>query len=188
MPKLTEEDDIVSYLTMFERLMTAFEVQRERWAFKLASHLSGRAQKAYAALSSAEAGDYRKLKEAILRRYDITDESYCQRFQSGKRGKRRVKQRTGSTIERFGNKVAIKSKESCAEVMPDYSGAVSQNFGRGCQTLFGKGVLRLVKKLCGWLMITFKRGRKIRPVKIRARKKETNQEDDVFDVVSQDIW
>ena len=85
--KLTEEDDIVSYLTMFERIMVAFEVKRERWAYKLASKLCGKAQKAYAALSPAEAGDYDQLKRAILRRYDITDESYRQRFRSGRRGK-----------------------------------------------------------------------------------------------------
>ena len=29
-PKLTEQDDIVSYLTMFERLMNAFEVKKEK--------------------------------------------------------------------------------------------------------------------------------------------------------------
>ena len=36
-PKLTENDDIVSYLTMFERLMVAYEVKREEWVFKLAA-------------------------------------------------------------------------------------------------------------------------------------------------------
>lgn len=50
-PKLTEKDDIVSYLTMFERLMLAYEVKREKWVFKLAAHLVGKAQEAYAALS-----------------------------------------------------------------------------------------------------------------------------------------
>lgn len=43
--KLTDQDDIVSYLTTFERLMTAFEVKQERWAFKLAPYLSGKAQR-----------------------------------------------------------------------------------------------------------------------------------------------
>ena len=54
---------------------------------KLASNLSGRAQKVYAALSVEEAGDYKRLKEAILSRYNITDESYRQWFRSGKRAK-----------------------------------------------------------------------------------------------------
>ena len=32
-PKLTEKDDIVSYLTTFERLMVAYEVNEEKWVF-----------------------------------------------------------------------------------------------------------------------------------------------------------
>ena len=86
-PRLAEQDDIVSYLIMFERLMAAYEVKHERWAYKLASSLSGKAQKAYASLSVVEAGDYDILKEAILNRYDITDKSYRQRFRNGKRAK-----------------------------------------------------------------------------------------------------
>ena len=45
-PKLTEEDDIVAYITTFERLMTAYEIKQERWVFKLASNLVGKAQQA----------------------------------------------------------------------------------------------------------------------------------------------
>ena len=75
-PKLTEEDDIVAYLTTFERLMTAYEIKQERWVFKLASNLVGKAQQAYAGLSTEDASSYDRLKEAILQRYDITEESY----------------------------------------------------------------------------------------------------------------
>ena len=50
--KLTEDDDIEAYLTTFERLMAAYEVKRERWAFKLAPQLVGKAQQAYAAMSA----------------------------------------------------------------------------------------------------------------------------------------
>ena len=89
-PKLTEEDDIVAYLTTFERLMTAYEVKRERWVFKLASNLTGKAQQAYAGLSTEDASNYEKLKEAILQRYDITEESYRQRF-------RLVKKKSGES-------------------------------------------------------------------------------------------
>ena len=82
--KLTEEDDIEAYLTTFERLMVAYEVRKDRWAFRLAPQLSGKAQQAYAGMSMADAGDYEKLKTAILRRYDITEESYRQRFRSSR--------------------------------------------------------------------------------------------------------
>ena len=84
-PKLTEKDDIVSYLTMFERLMLAYEVKKDKWVFKLAAHLAGKAQEAYAALPTEDAKDYEKVKEAILQRYDITEECYRQRFRAAKR-------------------------------------------------------------------------------------------------------
>ena len=80
--KLTEEDDIEAYLTTFERLMTVYEIPEERWVFKLAPQLVGKAQQAYVALGEEEARDYTKLKTAILRRYDINEETYHQRFRS----------------------------------------------------------------------------------------------------------
>ena len=73
--KLTEEDDIEAYLTTFERLMKVYDIQEERWSFKLAPQLVGKAQQAYAAMQPDKARDYGELKAAILRRYDITEES-----------------------------------------------------------------------------------------------------------------
>lgn len=66
--KLTEKDDIEAYLTMFERLMVAYEMKKERWAFRFAPQLVGKVQQAYAGMSvaDADAGDYEKLKAAIL--------------------------------------------------------------------------------------------------------------------------
>ena len=80
--KLTEADDIEAYLTTFERLITSEKLEQQHWAFKLAPYLTGKAQQAYAALSSEEAADYTKLKEAILHKYNITVESYRQQFRS----------------------------------------------------------------------------------------------------------
>ena len=89
-PKLTENDDIVAYMTTFERLMVAYEVKAERWVFKLATNLVGKAQQAYAALTTEDAMSYEKVKEAILQRYNITSESYRQRF-------RALRQKTGES-------------------------------------------------------------------------------------------
>ena len=54
--KFSETDDVEAYLTTFERMMTAYEVDRARWAFKLAPQLTGKAQQAYAAMAAEEAG------------------------------------------------------------------------------------------------------------------------------------
>ena len=78
--RLSEEDDVESYLTTFERIMAAHEIAQDRWSYHLAPYLTGKAQQAYAALPPNDAKDYDKVKEAILRRYDITKETYRQRF------------------------------------------------------------------------------------------------------------
>ena len=77
--KFVEGDDVEAYLTMFERLMTVHRVDRTLWVVHLAPQL------AYAALPSDTAGDYEEVKKAILRRYDISSETYRQRFRAARR-------------------------------------------------------------------------------------------------------
>lgn len=60
--------------------MKAYEIHKDRWAFKLAPQLVGKAQQAYAAMTPEDASDYVKLKQAILRQYDINEESYGKGF------------------------------------------------------------------------------------------------------------
>ena len=55
-------------------------MDRARWPFKLAPQLTGKAQQAYAALSPEDANSYDSVKAAILRRYNINEETYRQRF------------------------------------------------------------------------------------------------------------
>ena len=83
--KLTESEDIEAYLTTFERMMSAHEVDKEKWAFKLAPNLSGKTQLAYAAMDSDDAKDYEQVKETILLRYNINTETYRQRFRTTKK-------------------------------------------------------------------------------------------------------
>ena len=84
--KLTDQDDIEAYLTVFERMMEAYEVAKPRWAFMLAPQLTGKAQQAYAALNATDASDYTALKASILQRYDINEETYRQRLRAAKIG------------------------------------------------------------------------------------------------------
>ena len=76
-PKLTGKDDIVSYLTMFEWLVMAYEVKRE------AAHFVGKALEAYAALSMEDSRDYEKVKEVIFRKFDIGSIQGCKERRTG---------------------------------------------------------------------------------------------------------
>ena len=80
--KLTESEDIEAFLTTFEWMMRVYGVRtrEDHWAFKLAPQLTGRAQQAYAALNADDAAKYEEVKAAILRCYDISEETYRQRF------------------------------------------------------------------------------------------------------------
>ena len=92
--KLTDSDDIEAFLTTFERIMQAFEVAKKRWSYKLAPQLSGKAQQAYAAMKRHKADDYEEVKKAILQRYNITEETYRQRFRSARRSDEFLPRRT----------------------------------------------------------------------------------------------
>jgi hypothetical protein len=62
--------------------MKAYEANKARWAFKLSLQLTGRAQQAYATLDPSGAECYSTVKAAVLRRYNINDETYRQWFRS----------------------------------------------------------------------------------------------------------
>ena len=55
--------------------MTAYEIDKSRWAFILAPQLTGKAQKEYMTLANDEASSYFNIKQAILKRYDINEET-----------------------------------------------------------------------------------------------------------------
>ena len=80
--RLTETDDVEAYLTTFERLMAIGGIDEDSWAIRLAPQLTGKAQQAYVAMSREDADSYRKVKEAVLRRYNICAETYRHRFRT----------------------------------------------------------------------------------------------------------
>ena len=71
LPRFAEGEDIEAFLTTFERLMSIYHIEEGRWVAKLAPQLSGRAQQAYAAMSSDDALVYTEVKKAILQRYAL---------------------------------------------------------------------------------------------------------------------
>lgn len=96
-----DTDDIEAYLTTFERLMTAYGVNKSRWIFKLAPQLTGKAQQAYAAVRVTDASDY---DAAILRLYDITEEMYRQRFRVAVKGGQETHRELAIRLSGLANK------------------------------------------------------------------------------------
>ena len=54
-----------------ERIMLAYKIDKAYWTYHLAPQLSGRAQQAFAALSSSDIGNYDAVEAVILLRYTI---------------------------------------------------------------------------------------------------------------------
>ncbi|XP_041365121.1 uncharacterized protein LOC121380393 [Gigantopelta aegis] len=77
-------DDMDAYLTSFERMSIAQKSPQKDWAIHLGTLLTGKARDVYVRLNSEDAMDYDKLKNALLHRYDLTQEGFRQKFRTAK--------------------------------------------------------------------------------------------------------
>lgn len=82
--KLTEEDDVETYLEVFERTAEMAQWPKAQWSYAIGPYLTGGALAAMRALTREQAADYDALKAAILDRYEITEETWRQKFRSRK--------------------------------------------------------------------------------------------------------
>lgn len=60
--------------------MAAHKICKDHWPYDLTPQLTGKAQLAFAAMSSTEAKDYDAIKVAILTRYGGNEEAYHRQF------------------------------------------------------------------------------------------------------------
>ena len=77
-------DDLDAYLQRFERFADTAKWHRTGWASKLSALLSGRALEVYSRLSKEAARDYGKVKIALMKRYDLTEDGYRLKFRAYK--------------------------------------------------------------------------------------------------------
>ena len=78
------KDDLDAYLQRFERFADTAKWHRTGWASKLSALLSGRALEVYSRLSEEAARDYGKVKIALMKRYDLTEDGYRRKFRASK--------------------------------------------------------------------------------------------------------
>ena len=78
--KLDPCDDIEHYIAKFERITQQQKWPEDVWATQLAGLLTGKAMAAYASMDQEEAESYAKVKQAILKRYEVNEETHRQQF------------------------------------------------------------------------------------------------------------
>ena len=69
-----EKDELDAYLQRFERYATAQSWSKSNWAVNLSALLRGKALAVYSRLSIDESSEYSSLKDALLKRYNLTEE------------------------------------------------------------------------------------------------------------------
>ena len=78
------KDDLDAYLQRFERFAAKAKWEKTGWASKLSALLSGRALEVYSRLSEEAAQDYDRVKLALMKRYDLTEDGYHRKFRASK--------------------------------------------------------------------------------------------------------
>ena len=85
MPYFDEERDFMdSYLGRFERFAESQKWRREDWAMYFSALLKGRALDVYSMMPTEYANDYDQLKDALLKRYQLSADGFKKRFRSAK--------------------------------------------------------------------------------------------------------
>ena len=87
-------DKIDCYLERFERYAEISQWDRETWATRLSTLITGEALEVYTRLSRLDAINYEAVKMALLKRFNFTEEGYRQKF-------RDCKPETGETPSQF---------------------------------------------------------------------------------------
>ncbi|KAL3856080.1 hypothetical protein ACJMK2_015276 [Sinanodonta woodiana] len=78
------EDNLDSYLHRFERYATIQKWQRDNWSLHLSALLKGKALNVYSRLPVNDALNYDALKEALLKRYQLTEQGFRKKFKTSK--------------------------------------------------------------------------------------------------------
>ena len=74
------KDEMDSYLLRFERYATAQKWEPDTWATGLSALLQGKALDVYALMLKEDALNYDKLKVALLKRYELTEEGFKRKY------------------------------------------------------------------------------------------------------------
>ncbi|XP_062601794.1 uncharacterized protein LOC134263457 [Saccostrea cucullata] len=85
LPPFDESKDCIdSYLQRFERFASCAKWEQSSWAINLSALLKGKALEVYSRLPVSEALNYGSLKQALLRRFQLTEKGFRVKFRSSR--------------------------------------------------------------------------------------------------------
>ena len=88
------KDEMDSYLLRFERYATGQKWEPDTWATGLSALLQGKALDVYALMPKEDALNYDKLKVALLKRYELTEEGFKRKY-------KKCRPENGETFQQF---------------------------------------------------------------------------------------
>ena len=88
------KDEMDSYLLRFERYATVQKWEPDTWATGLSALLQGKALDVYALMPKEDALNYDKLKVALLKRYELTEEGFKRKY-------KKCRPENGETFQQF---------------------------------------------------------------------------------------
>ena len=115
------KDKMDSYLSRFEKYAVANKWDRSIWAAYLSALLKGRALEVYDRLSMADANDYEKLKDALLKNFDMTERGFRKKFRSDRPERSETFIKFGSRLRSYLDKWINMAKiENTFEAICDF--------------------------------------------------------------------
>ena len=101
MPCFDEKTDLIdNFCTQFEKLAALHGVPEDQWAINISAFLLGGAKDVYHSLAVAEVDDYRALKAALLKHYELSADSYRKMF-------RETQKKSSETHHQFHSRVKM---------------------------------------------------------------------------------
>ena len=83
LPKFDEDkDDMDAFLERFERFAVNQSWPEEQWAVSLSPLLTGKGLQVYSSIPATEANDFKGLKTALLKRYQLTEDGFRNNFRT----------------------------------------------------------------------------------------------------------
>ena len=115
------KDKMDNYLSRFEKYAVANKWDRSILAAYLSALLKGRALEVYDRLSVADANDYEKLKDALLKNFDMTERGFRKKFCNDRPERSETFIQFGSRLHSYLDKWINMAKiENTVEAICDY--------------------------------------------------------------------